>query len=50
MSDKQAILQTVGLMPDGASWEGILDELALQAELKASRTQADAGELIPLTK
>ena len=47
MSDKKKLMDAVKAMPDEASWDEIMDELAIMAALDRSDAEADAGLLIP---
>ena len=43
MSDRQLILETVEKMPESASFEEIMDELALLATVQARLASLEAG-------
>jgi predicted transcriptional regulator len=47
MSDKQAVLEAVGQMPDSASLDRIVDELALLKSLREGLADSDADRVIP---
>ena len=47
MSDKQAVLETIGQMPDTASLEQIRDQLALLKSLREGWADSEAGRVIP---
>ena len=47
MTDKQLIMETLGGLPDSASWEQIQEEFNILAAIKEGQKAADAGELVP---
>jgi predicted transcriptional regulator len=47
MSNKQLVLETVQGMPDEASLEEILEQLAILATIRRGEADADAGRVIP---
>ncbi len=46
MNPKEKLRKALEAMPESASVEEILDELAILARLERSEAQADAGELL----
>ena len=44
MTVKEAVLQAVSEMPDESSWDDILDELKILAELRRADAEIDAGD------
>jgi len=47
MTDKQLIMETLGGLPESASWEQIQEEFSILAAIKEGERAADAGELVP---
>jgi len=47
MTDKQLIMETLGGLPESASWEQIQEEFNILAAIKEGERAADAGELVP---
>ena len=47
MTDKQLIMETLGGLPESASWEQIQEEFCILAAIKKGERAADAGELVP---
>jgi len=47
MTDKQLIMETLGGLPETASWEQIQEEFSILAAIKEGERAADAGELVP---
>jgi predicted transcriptional regulator len=47
MTDKQLIMETLGGLPESASWEQIQEEFSILAAIKEGLRAADAGELVP---
>jgi predicted transcriptional regulator len=46
MSDKQAVLETIGRMPDTVSLDQIHDELALMKSLREGLADSEGGRVL----
>jgi predicted transcriptional regulator len=46
MSDKEAVLEAVRQMPDGASIEEIAEQVAILAAIRRGEAAADASDVI----
>jgi predicted transcriptional regulator len=47
MSDKQAIMEAIRSLPDDATSERILEEVALQTALRRGLRDLNAGRVVP---
>lgn len=47
MTDKQLVMETLGGLPESATWEQIQEEFNILAAIKEGERAADAGELVP---
>lgn len=47
MTDKQLVMETLGGLPESATWEQIQEEFRVLAAIKEGERAADAGELVP---
>lgn len=44
MSAKEAALEAINKMPEGISWEELMDELEILADLRRADAEIDAGD------
>jgi predicted transcriptional regulator len=47
MSDKEAVIQAIRELPDGATLEEIIERIALLAAIRRGEAAADAGRVVP---
>lgn len=47
MTEKEAIIEAIEKLPDGATLEDIQEELAILASIRQAETDVDAGRFVP---